>query len=149
MSEDGMLMVIVITMSVRTKWRIDVADDFDKGPLGQDKQQFDDIAHQQGQGQTQSGVPGSSTEPLGADNDTGTEAVTGNTPQSGAGDETTDNAGTEDFAAPHEGHVEEVELDRSTESAAVSEPRKSEIDLDDEDDEASSDAVEDKDGDGI
>jgi hypothetical protein len=96
--------------------------------------QFNDIAHQQGQGQTQAGVPGAEQPPLDIGNDTGTEALTGNAPQSGAEDETTDNAGTDNFAPARASQVEDVESDQTTEPAGGAEPRKSEIDLDDEDD---------------
>ncbi len=108
-------------------------EDFNKDSSGQSNDQFNDPAHQQGQGQTQGGVPGATQEPLNQDNDTGTEALTGNPPQAGADDETTDNAGTDNFATLDENSVEEVDSDQSTEPAGAGEPNKSDIDLDDED----------------
>lgn len=108
-------------------------DDFNTNASDQNNGQFNDPAHQQGQGQTQGGVPGADQQPLNSNNDTGTEALTGSAPQAGADDETTDNAGTDNFAPAQENTVEEVESDPSTEPAGASEPNKSDIELDDED----------------
>jgi hypothetical protein len=133
-----------------------MSDDLSSNQGGQNNSQFDDIAHQQGQGTTQPAVPGEGQQ-LNQDNDRGTEAVTGSAPQAGADDETTDNAGTDNFAPARESHVEEVEFDPSTKPAGASEPTKSDIDLDEDDEDEGEgegedeegDDTEDADGDGI
>jgi len=108
-------------------------DHFNSGQPRQDDGQLSDPAHQQGQGQTQGGVSGADEAPLNPNNDTGTEAVTGNAPQ--AGIQTPDNAGTDNFAPPRDNQVEDVESDQTTEPAGEAEPSKTDIDLDrDEDD---------------
>lgn len=109
------------------------AEDFDNGQSGQNTTEFNDAAHQQGQ--TQGAVPGA--DPLDVDNDTGTEAITGTDPKGALADETVDN-----LPAENDDDIEEIDFDPTTETV----DQDSDRDLDDDD---LTDAVEDKDGDGI
>ena len=111
------------------------AEDFDNGQSGQDTNGFNDAAHQQGQGQTQGAVPESDT--LDEDNDTGTEAITGTDPEGALADDAVDN-----LPAENDDDVEEIDFDPTTETV----DQDSDRNLDDDD---LTDAVEDKDGDGI
>lgn len=112
------------------------AEDFDNGQSGQNTTEFNDAAHQQGQGQTQGAVPGADL--LDDDNDTGTEAITGTDPEGALADETVDNLPAEN----DDDDVEEIDFDPRTETV----DQDSDRDLDDDD---VTDAIEDKDGDGI
>lgn len=94
----------------------------------QTNQAFNDPAHQQGQGQTQSGVPGAEQTPLNPDHDTGTEALTGNGPQPDGDADLTDNADTDNFATAEEDQVEDVDSDPQISPVGSTDARQTEID---------------------
>jgi hypothetical protein len=106
-------------------------DDFNPEQSGQIGQ-FNDPAHQQGQGHTHAGVPGSSTDPVDTNNQVETERPSDHADEHQTAEVEVDRTEVDNLPPDDTSAVDEIDSDLTTEGAGADDVRKLDIELDDD-----------------